>query len=169
MEKTPDIIDLIRLYQSYSDKAVKIFQEHFNIKNPLEEWHKGTYSQTGELKNAGLKFYAFHGIGLAAHFKNLVVDFDFAFFPEIRWDGFDVWRLWNFSQHLGPKFDHLKKEEKIKMELLDLQFKSVIWKPKLEFSTSLYFFIEDLPDHLKPKPINLDRKEKNKYWWQFWK
>jgi hypothetical protein len=91
------LIDIIKDYQIAADKAVKIFHEKYNVDNLLQSWHSGVYNQTGNIKEKGVYFYAFHGIGLAVHFKDKIVDFDFAFLPEQRHDGFDLWRLNSFG------------------------------------------------------------------------
>ncbi len=134
------LIDIIKEYQAGADKAVCIFKDKYKVNDILEGWHNRVYEQTGKLIDVGLYFYAFHGIGLAAHFKDKIVDFDFAYFPEPRHDGFDLWRLTNFIQNQRNKYPDYKDKEKIEKEFNELIQKGVIAKPKLENSTTLYFF-----------------------------
>ena len=144
------LLDIIKDYQLSSDKAVRIFKEKYKVNNILEGWHDRVYEQTGKLVDEGLYFYAFHGIGLAAHFKDKIVDFDFAYFPEPRHDGFDLWRLTNFIQNQRNKYPDYKDIEKIEKEFYELIKNGVIAKPKLENSTTLYFF----KDRLKTEIID---------------
>jgi len=135
-----NLLYIIKDYQLSADKAVQIFKDKYNVNDILEGWHSKVYEQTGKLIDEGLYFYAFHGIGLAAHFKDKFVDFDFAYFPEPRHDGFDLWRLTNFIQNQGSKYHDYKDKEKIEREFNELIKNGVIAKPKLENSTTLYFF-----------------------------
>lgn len=143
-ESTIILLDIIKDYQLSADKAVRIFKEKYKVNNILEGWHSGVYEQTGKLIDEGLCFYAFHGIGLAAHFKDKIVDFDFAYFPEPRHDGFDVSRLTSFIQNQGDKYPDYKDKEKIEKEFNALIMNGVIAKPTLENSTTLYFFRDTL-------------------------
>lgn len=141
---TTTLLDIIQDYQLSADKAVRIFKEKYKVNDILEGWHSRVYEQTGKLIDEGLYFYAFHGIGLAAHFKDKIVDFDFAYFPEPRHDGFDLWRLSNFIQNQYNKYPDYKDKEKIEKEFNELIKNGVIAKPKLENSTTLYFFKDTL-------------------------
>lgn len=168
---TISFLNIIKDYQSLADKAVKIFQNKYQVINILEGLHSRKYEQTGKLPDEGLSFYAFHGIGLAAHFKDEIVDFDFAFFPEPRHDGFDLWRLTNFIQNQIAKYPEYKDNKKIEREFNELIKNGVIAKPKLEFSTTLYFFKNTLNTELieetESKSANqtvLSKTKKN--WWQ---
>ena len=77
---------------------------------------------------------------LLLHFKDKIVDFDFAYFPEPRHDGFDLWRLTNFIQNQCNKYPDYQDKEKIEREFNELIKNGVIAKPKLENSTTLYFY-----------------------------
>jgi hypothetical protein len=138
------IIDIIKDYQQGADKAVNIFKKKYGVSNILEGWWSGLYEQTGKLKEEGLQFYAFHGIGLAAHFKDKIVDFDFAFFPEPRHDGFDLWRITGFIENQIEKYPEYKDKNKIESDFNGLIRNGIIVKPELEDSTTLYFFKEGL-------------------------
>ena len=138
------LIDIIKDYQAGADKAVRIFKNKYKVNDILEGWHSRIYEQTGKLINEGLNYYAFHGIGLEAHFKDKIVDFDFVYCPEPRHDGFDLWRLTNFIQNQHNKYPDYKDNEKIEKEFNELIKNSVIIKPKLDNSTTLYFFRDSL-------------------------
>lgn len=163
-------LDIIKDYQSSADKAVRIFQNKYQVNNILEGWHSRKYEQTGKLPDEGLSFYAFHGIGLAAHFKDKIVDFDFAYFPEPRHDGFDLWRLTNFIQNQTDKYHEYQDNKKIENEFNELIKNGVIAKPKLEFSTTLYFFKDtlnkDLIEGTESKSTNHDTSPKSKQTWR---
>jgi hypothetical protein len=139
-----NLLDIIKDYQLCADKAVRIFKEKYKVNDILDGWHRKEYEQTGKLIEEGLHFYAFHGIGLAAHFNDEVVDFDFAYFPELRHDGFDLSRLTRFIQNQRHKSPDYKDKEKIKREFNELIENGVIAKPILKYPTTLYFLSETL-------------------------
>lgn len=163
-------LDIIKDYQSSADKAVRIFQNKYQVNDILEGWHSRKYEQTGKLPDEGLSFYAFHGIGLAAHFKDKIVDFDFAYFPEPRHDGFDLWRLTNFIHNQIDKYPEYQDNKKIEREFNELIKNGVIAKPKLEYSTTLYFFKDTLNTELieaaesKSTYHNAPLKTKQTWW-----
>lgn len=134
------LIDIIKDYQISANEAVNIFKAKYKVNDILEGWHNRVYEQTGKLIDEGIYFYAFHGIGLAAHFKDKIVDFDFAYFPEPRHDGFDLWRLKNFIQNQRNKYPKYRDTTKVEKEFNELIKKGIIVKPKLTNSTFLYFF-----------------------------
>jgi hypothetical protein len=134
------LIDIIKDYQISANQAVNVFKVKYKVNDILEGWHNKVYEQTGKLIDEGLYFYAFHGIGLAAHFKDKIVDFDFAYFPKPRHDGFDLWRLKNFIQNQRNKYPNYRDATKVEKEFNNLIKGGVIVKPKLIDSTSLYFF-----------------------------
>lgn len=142
--RNTNLIDIIKDYQAGADDAVRIFKDKYKVNDILEGWHSGVYKQTGKLIDEGLYFYAFHGIGLAAHFKDKIVDFDFAYFPEPRHDGFDLWRLTNFIENQRNKYPDYKDKWKIGKDFNELIKNGVIAKPKLDNSTTLYFFRDTL-------------------------
>ena len=120
------LLDIIQDYQSSADKAVQIFKAKYKVDDLLEGWHSRVYNQRGKLIDDGLYFYAFHGIGLATHFKDKIVDFDFAYFPEPRHDGFDLWRLLSFIQNQRNKYPDYKDKEKIEKEFNELIKKELL-------------------------------------------
>ncbi len=160
------LIDIIKDYQTSADQALNIFKAKYKVNDILEGWHDNVYEQTGKLLDEGLYFYAFHGIGLIAHFKDKIVDFDFAYFPEPRHDGFDLWRLKNFIQNQRNKYPKYQDNTKLEKEFNDLINKDIIVKPKLINSTSLYFF----KSTLKPETIDTTEgkvEHKNSLWKSF--
>jgi hypothetical protein len=138
------IIDIIRDYQKGADEAVKVFKKKYGVNDILKGWRSGLYEQTGKLKEEGLQFYAFHGIGLAAHFKDKIVDFDFVFFPEPRHDGFDLWRITGFIENQIAKYPEYKDRNKIENDFNELIRNEIITNPELEDSTTLYFFQDSI-------------------------
>ncbi len=146
-----NLLEIINDYQLSANKAVQIFKKKYQVNDILEGWHSRMYEQTGKLIEEGLYFYAFHGIGLAAHFKDKIVDFDFAYFPEPRHDGFDLWRLTGFIQNQRNKYPDYRDEKKIEREFNELIKNGIIAKPKLENSTTLYFFKNTLKTELIPE------------------
>ncbi|MEO6524137.1 MAG: hypothetical protein ABIN91_20800 [Mucilaginibacter sp.] len=141
METEFTLLDVIKDYQKTADRAVTIFKTKYQVDNILEGWHSRLYEQTGSLKEYGVNFYAFHGIGLAIHFEDKMIDFDFAFFPEPRHDGFDIWRLNGFVSEQPIKYTRYLAKGILEIEFQNLINQGIIAKPNLEDSTTLYFLV----------------------------
>jgi hypothetical protein len=156
-----DIIDLITDYQNAVNKVMLAFKKKFNRTDLLTAYrHDKLYPQIGKLKEFGIKRYAFHGIGLHTTFMdNSTVDFDFAFLPEQRNDGFDFWRLKDFVTDQPNKYKKYFDKAKLENDFNDLIRKGCIVQPDVSPSTTLYFFKSSLTN-----PI-----ETQKVWWKFWK
>src|SRR5205807_2697053 len=86
---------LIHQYQSAASKAVDGLKASTKARDLLTEWRAGRIAQRGQLQNPK-GWYQFHGVGCRFETGGLIVDVDFG--PEGRHDGFDGWRLWQFSQ-----------------------------------------------------------------------
>jgi hypothetical protein len=157
-----DIFDIISEYQKCTDKVIDAFYKEFGRKDLLTALRSDKiFKQTGELKKYGIKRYAFHGIGIHSTFiDNTTVDFDFAFIPQQRNDGFDLWRLTAFVSDQPEKFHMFINNNKLKDDFDDLIKKGIIIKPPVDDSTSLYFFKNNLKED--------KGKLTGKKWWQFW-
>ena len=147
MNKNLNIFNLISDYQSTAKEVVDIFKVRFEVEDILEGWHTGVYNQTGELIEEGLKFYAFHGIGIAAHFKDKIGDFDFAYMPHFRHDGFDLGRLTYFMKSQPHKYGESLNEELLESEFERLIKEKLIYNPLSECLTHLYFWTKDLNEN----------------------
>ena len=147
MNKNLNIFNLISDYQSTAKEVVDIFKVRFEVEDILEGWHTGVYNQTGELIEEGLKFYAFHGIGIAAHFKDKIGDFDFAYMPQFRHDGFDLGRLTYFMKSQPHKYGKFLNEELLESEFERLIKEKLIYNPISECTTHLYFWTKDLNEN----------------------
>jgi hypothetical protein len=123
---------------------VILFKEKYGITNLLEGWHSGLYERTGKLKEIGIRFYAFHGCGLAVFLKNKHVDFDFAFIPEQRHDCFDLWRLQMFAQDHPFTYNNFLNEKTLENDFKDLIEKKIIILPKQDNSPGQYFLTSTL-------------------------
>ena len=135
------IIDLITDYQKNVEKVMEAFKQEFSRTDLLAAYrHDKIYPQVGKLKKHHIKRYAFHGIGLAVDFDdNTSVDFDFAFLPEQRHDGFDLWRLGGFVSSHANKYKKYLDKKKLEDDFNSLIEKGIIVKPDVSPSTSLYF------------------------------
>jgi hypothetical protein len=109
------IVDLITDYQANVERVMNAFKQEFNRTDLLTAYrHDKIYPQVGSLNKYHIKRYAFHGIGLAVDFDdNTSVDFDFAFLPEQRHDGFDLWRLSEFVSSRPDKYKKYLDKEKL--------------------------------------------------------
>ena len=142
-KKTPQsvtITDLITDYQKTVDRVMEAFKQEFNRADLLAAWrHDRIFPQVGKLTKYHIKRYAFHGIGLAVDFDDKTsVDFDFAFLPEQRHDGFDLWRLTDFVASHADKYRKYLDKKRLKDEFDALVDRGVIVRPA-EVST-LFFF-----------------------------
>ena len=146
------LIDLITDYQESVEKVMQAFKQEFNRTDLLTAYrHDKIYPQVGKLKRHHIKRYAFHGIGLAVDFDdNTSVDFDFAFLPEQRHDGFDLWRLGEFVSSRSDKYKKYLDKKKLEEDFNRLVEQGVIVNPDVSPSTTLYFFKSSLT---KPRQL----------------
>jgi hypothetical protein len=125
--------------------------------------HDKIYPLVGKLKGHHIKRYAFHGIGLAVDFDdNTSVDFDFAYFPAQRHDGFDLWRLGEFVSTRPEKYGKYLDKKKLEDDFNRLIERGIIVNPDISPSTMLYFFKSALTE---PQATDL---KNDKPWWKFW-
>ncbi len=159
-----NIVDLITDYQENVERVMKAFKQEFERTDLLTAYrHDKMYPQVGKLQRHRIKRYAFHGIGLAVDFDdNTSVDFDFAFLPEQRHDGFDLWRLGKFVSSHPNKYKKYLNKKKLEEDFNRLIEQGIILNPEASPSTSLYFFKSALT---KPEIINF---KNDKPWWRFW-
>jgi hypothetical protein len=157
------IIDVITDYQKSVERVMKAFKQEFDRSDLLTACRSDKiYSQVGKLKKYNIKRYAFHGIGLAVDFDdNTSVDFDFAFLPEQRHDGFDLWRLGQFVSKQPGRYKKYFDKKKLEEDFNKLIEGGIIINPDVSPSTTLYFFKSALS---KPEVTNLKKK---KAWWKF--
>lgn len=158
------VVDLITDYQENVERVMTAFKKEFNRTDLLTAWKSDkVYPQIGKLKRHHIKHYAFHGIGLAVDFDdNTSVDFDFAFLPEQRHDGFDLWRISEFVSSRPDKYKKYLDKKKLEEDFNRLIESKAIVKPDINPSTTLYFFQFSLT-----KPKLVDNKLK-KAWWKIW-
>ncbi|WP_282030845.1 DUF6896 domain-containing protein [Winogradskyella eximia] len=167
MNKNLNIFDLISDYQNSAKEVVDIFKLKFEVDDILHGWHTGVYEQTGNLIEEGLKFYAFHGIGIAVHFEDKNGDFDFAYMPQLRHDGFDLGRLTYFMKSQPNKYNEFLNEELLESEFERLKKEKLIYNPITECITHLYFWTKDLNENQMNNDQSISTF-KIKSWWKFW-
>jgi hypothetical protein len=158
------IVDLIQDYQENVERAIKAFKKAFNRTDLLTAYRSDKICpQVGRLPKYHIEHYAFHGIGLAVMFDdNTSIDFDFAFLPEQRHDGFDLWRLNDFASSRPYKYKKYLDKKKLEDDFNKLVEQQVIIKPDVTPSTDLYFFKYSLT-----KSAAEDNQTEKK-WWKFW-
>lgn len=130
------LINVIRDYQDTANLVVAIFKKKYGVENILEAWHQNVYKQTGKLKGLGIKFYAFHGIGIAVKFSDKFIDFDFAEIPELRHDGFDLWRLTSFIESQPKKFGKYLDKSVLQRDFENMINEGIIRQPQSLVYTS---------------------------------
>jgi hypothetical protein len=139
-----NILELIIDFTSTVNRGVQILKEKYNVSDLLEGWHNRLYEQTGKLRDLGIEFYAFHGCGLSLHFRNKKVDFDFAYVPELRHDGFDLWRLRGFAQGQPKKYNKYLDKDNLEKDFEQLLKKGIICSPIQNNSSQQYFLTSNL-------------------------
>ena len=149
-----NIIELIKDFTNTVDKGVQILKDKYGVSDLLKGWHSGLYEQTGKLKDLGIEFYAFHGCGLALHFRNKKVDFDFAYVPEQRHDGFDLWRLHGFAQGQPKKYNKYLDKINLEKDFKQLLKKEIICLPVQDNSPKQYFLTNELRKTMEIKNTN---------------
>ena len=137
--ESEDILDLIKDFIETANKGVELLRRKFGVTDLLEGWHSGQYEQTGKLKELGIEFYAFHGCGLSLHFINKTIDFDFAYTPEQRHDGFDLWRLHIFASGQPIKYYKYIDKPNLEKDFEKLLKNRTIYLPKQDGSSDQYF------------------------------
>jgi len=157
-----DILYLINDFRQTADSTIKLFQAKYGVTNLLEGWHSRIYEQTGKLNDIGIRFYAFHGCGLAVHFRNKSIDFDFVFNPEPRHEGFDLWRLYGFVDGQPCTYKKYLDKKNLKKDFNKLIDKKIIFLPKQDNSPQQYF----LADNINFEQI--DNNASDKPWWKVW-
>lgn len=158
------IIDVITDYQQSVERVMQAFKQEYNRTDLLTAYHSDKMCpQLGKLKKYKIKRYAFHGIGLAVDFEdNTSVDFDFAFLPEQRHDGFDLWRLGEFVSSRPDKNKKYLDKKKLEDDFNRLIEQGIIIKPDVRPSTTLYFFKSALPKR------ETNELKNDKPCWKFW-
>ncbi|WP_158850981.1 DUF6896 domain-containing protein [Algibacter sp. L1A34] len=149
-----NILELIKDFTSTVNKGVQIIKTKYGVSDLLKGWHSGLYEQTGKLKDLGIEFYAFHGCGLALHFRNKKVDFDFAYVPEQRHDGFDLWRLHGFAQGQPKKYNKYLDKNNLEKDFKGLLKKEIICLPSQDNSPEQYFLTSEIRKTLEMKNTN---------------
>lgn len=158
------IFDLIIDYQQTVERVMKAFKKEFKRTDLLVACRRDKILQPkGQLKKHHIKYYAFHGIGIAVDFDDgTSVDFDFAFFPEQRHDGFDLWRLSSFVSTRPNKYKKYLDKKKLEADFNEQVEREVIVQPETIPSTSLYFFKSLLA---KPQRTEIEQEKPR---WKFW-
>ncbi len=127
------IEQLIDTFLKETEYVANCFYSQLNRKDLVRATRDGTIDRIGKID--GLESYYFHGIGLCAEYKNLVVDFDFGLNDRI--DGFDSWRLEQFALSRKLQNEHWT-QGKIQSDLDRLESKGRISKLKGDISSNYY-------------------------------
>ena len=159
-----DIIEFIQDYQRQVDFVVKVFKHKYNTTDILHSWRRGLYKQAGKIKEFGIQKYYFHGIGLAATIDNVLVDFDFSDYPDMRHDGFDAWRLHKFAENHPNNYRQFANKKVLDDHFSQLINDCIIYKPETRYDSTLYFF-KDNKLIANAGHINFDTVRR-KFWWK---
>lgn len=96
----PELETLIRHFRSAQDVGVATIRDELQIPLPRSGLDWVHYCRDNEIQTLkelnGIPIYA-HGYGIELKIGNLTVDFDWG--PNGEPDGFDAWRLYNFTLH----------------------------------------------------------------------
>jgi hypothetical protein len=105
--------------------GLRSFEEKYGRRDVLRAWHQGDIPQTGRLPG-GVE-YELHGVGCRLYFPTFEVDFDFG--PHGRSDGFDAWRLNQYTKQFPDQFPELQDLRAVEDALEDLEGDGEIEKP----------------------------------------
>jgi hypothetical protein len=133
-----EMLNLIAEYIRVAQYCFKILRDKIPTGFPILGAHRQKIiPKTGIIGN--LK-YNFHGVGCYFEFDDgteLNIDFG----PDDRCDGFDLYRLWFFMEHMKGRsaFSSLNDESKFKMEFANLIRDNIIYNPQWVPSPHLYY------------------------------
>jgi hypothetical protein len=136
--ETKEIIQLIKNYVACASYMCSLLKDAYDTKSEtlLTARRMNIIPKNGVLKE-GYKF-DFHGGGCLFEFENAYIDVEFG--PNDRCDGFDSFRLYNFSLVSKDNlYLSLKSEEIIKNEITQLLKDKVIIQPGLFPNPKLYY------------------------------
>ena len=167
MSKELNILNLINDYQNTVLEVIEIFKNEFEVDDIWNGYYTGIYEQTGEIPNKGIKYYAFHGIGIVVHFEDKNCDFNYAYMPKLRHDGFDLMRLTQYMNSQPNKYSQFLNENILISEFERLKKEKLIYNPLTECITHLYFWTKDLSQN-QMRNHQLLNANKTKSWWKFW-
>ena len=129
-----ELLNVINEYLTLVRDSMVLFHSKIGDTPPLKAWKDNLLPQAGELAE-GVE-YEFHGIGCLLVFKDYEVDFDFG--PDNRFDGFDLWRLTQYTSTKSKSHYHNNKVA------LERDFKESIEKGEISRSyfpnSNLYYF-----------------------------
>ena len=126
-------LSLINEYLNDVRMFIKCFKIKYHREDVLRAWHDGVIPQSGNVTDT--IEYELHGIGCCIFLPNREIDFDFG--PELRSDGFDLWRLKKYLNQRSDISKHLSIQE------LEITFNNLVKNGticKIYQNSNLYFF-----------------------------
>lgn len=105
------IFEAIEEYTAFSKIAVKQLQNYFQQYDLLTGYRNGSIAKIGMIKNL---HYEFHGTGCWFEANGIELNLDFG--QNNRSDGFDAWRLFQFTKQFS-KYNKIFTHENIRKEL----------------------------------------------------
>lgn len=131
------ILNLIKDYQNDVKLFMKLFNEKYARKDIIRAWHDGDIPQNGKVTDT--IEYELHGIGCCVFFPDREIDFDFG--PNLRTDGFDLWRL---KQYIKQNTNPGKYPTNDELEVSFNQLAECGAIKKIYENSNLYFFNDDI-------------------------
>lgn len=126
-------LNLINEYLNDVRMFIKYFKEKYHREDVILAWRDGDIPQSGNVTDT--IEYELHGIGCCIFFPDREIDFDFG--PEMRSDGFDLWRLKKYLNQRPDISKHLSIED------LETTFNNLVKNGtigKTYPNSNLYFF-----------------------------
>lgn len=132
-------ISIKRLIDDYLravEHGVSLLKQEFKAEDLLAAWLRRDIPKEGTLSD-GLRF-KFHGVGCFLIYEDMDVNFDFG--PKGRSDGFDAWRLWEYSSQCAEQYPEFRSENAVKKALDDLIVEGTVVSPNWEPSRHLLYY-----------------------------
>jgi hypothetical protein len=141
-----ELLALIKDYIACSKYFCNAVSEEFNtIGQELLYSRRNKFVPKEGTLSTGL-YFCFHGSGCYFEFQKVEIDVDFG--PNGRCDGFDNWRLLNFSKSLEKKYGALSVIEDVDGAIELLYKDGILIRPGEYPSPHLYYLKEFEPDNI---------------------
>jgi hypothetical protein len=129
------LMALVRAYQRRVATAAELLRSRLKVRS-LMLWREAHIPQRGEA--GGFRYY-FHGIGVAIHLPDGIIDFDFG--HDGRTDGFSTWKLAAFAEQLNVTSHDFTKWQHVQRLLGEGLREGWLHQPLVALQDDLYYMV----------------------------